>query len=121
MAMAAPHAGSGKPFTAASAALSTEKLDSKFKGRLPITELTEDQAILHALNRLAYGASSGDLERVRKMGLEKWIDQQLHPESIDDSALDTRLQRYPTINASASRLLNEYPPPGLAAKKEGET
>jgi uncharacterized protein (DUF1800 family) len=120
-AIAAPPAGSGKPVTAASAARSSEKLDSKFKGRLPITELTEDQAILHALNRLAYGASSGDLERVRKMGLEKWIDQQLHPESIDDSALDTRLQKYPTINASASRLLNEYPPPGLAAKKEGET
>ena len=55
------------------------------------------------------------------MGLEKWIDQQLHPESIDDSALDVRLQKYPTLNASAAKLLDEYPPPALAAKRAGET
>src|SRR5271170_1184546 len=46
-------------------------LDKKFKGDLPITELTEDQAILHALNRLAYGPRPGDVERVRQMGLAK--------------------------------------------------
>ena len=63
-------------------------LDKKFKGNLPITELTEDQAILHALNRLAYGPRPGDIEQIRQMGLEKWIDRQLDPESIDDSALD---------------------------------
>jgi uncharacterized protein (DUF1800 family) len=94
---------------------------AKFKGRLPITELTEDQAILHALNRLAYGPRPGDLERVRQMGLEKWIDQQLHPESIDDRALEVRLEKYPTLTQSASKLLSEYPPPAQAAKKEGET
>ena len=60
-------------------------LDKKFKGKLPITELTHDEAILHALNRLAYGPRPGDIERVRQMGLEKWIDQQLEPKSIDDS------------------------------------
>jgi uncharacterized protein (DUF1800 family) len=95
--------------------------DAKFKGHLPITELTEDQAILHALNRLAYGPRPGDVERIRRMGLEKWIDQQLHPESIDDSALNTRLEKYPTLNMSAKKLLDEFPPPNQAAKKAGET
>jgi uncharacterized protein (DUF1800 family) len=95
--------------------------DAKFKGHLPITELTEDQAILHALNRLAYGPRPGDVERIRLMGLEKWIDQQLHPESIDDSALNTRLEKYPTLNMSAKKLLDEFPPPNQAAKKAGET
>jgi uncharacterized protein (DUF1800 family) len=121
LAIAAPHAGSNKPSTAAGAAPVSVGLDSRFKGHLPITELTEDQAILHALNRLAYGPAPGDVERIRKIGLEKWIDQQLHPESIDDSALDKRLDKYPTLNASASKLLDEYPPAALAAKKEGET
>jgi len=117
LAIAAPdkHAAAGGSSPA------TAPLDAKFKGRLPITELTEDQAILHALNRLAYGPRPGDVERIRKMGLEKWIDQQLHPESIDDSALDAHLQKYPTLNASAGKLLDEYPPPGLAAQKEGES
>src|SRR3984885_9331443 len=96
-------------------------LDKKFKGTLPITELTEDEAIMHAMNRLGYGPRPGDVERVRKTGLEKWIDEQLHPESIDDAALDERLAKYPTLNQSASKLLSEYPPPAQAAKKEGET
>jgi uncharacterized protein (DUF1800 family) len=121
LAIAAPNAGSNEPSTVAGAARASVGIDSKLKGHLPITELTEDQAILHALNRLAYGPAPGDMERIRKMGLEKWIDQQLHPESIDDSALDKRLNKYPTLNASASKLLDEYPPAALAAKKEGET
>jgi len=73
------------------------KSSKSFRGKLPITELSEDEAILHALNRLAYGPRPGDIETVRKMGLEKWIDEQLHPESIDDSALDARLEQYPTL------------------------
>src|SRR3984957_18966413 len=96
-------------------------LDKKFKGKLPITELTEDEAIMHAMNRLGYGPRPGDVERIRKMGLEKWIDQQLHSDSIDDSALDQRLQRYPTLNLPAKKLIQEYPQPGQVIKKEGIT
>jgi uncharacterized protein (DUF1800 family) len=96
-------------------------LNGKFNGHLPITELTEDQAILHAMNRLAYGPRPGDVERVRQMGLEKWIDQQLHPDSISDSTLDERLDKYPTLKQSATKLLGDYPPAAQAAKKEGET
>ncbi len=114
-AAAAPGAGAekySKPPAAAS---------GKFKGHLPITELTEDQAILHALNRLAYGPRPGDIDRIRQMGLEKWIDQQLHPESIDDSALQNRLEKYPTLAMSSTDLLAEFPPPNQAAKTAGET
>lgn len=96
-------------------------LDKKFKGNLPITELTADEATLHALNRLGYGPRPGDIERIRQMGLEKWIDYQLHPDSIDDSALDHRLEHYLTLNKSSKKLLDEFPPPQQAAKKEGIT
>ena len=92
-------------------------LDKKFKGKLPITELTEDEAILHALNRLGYGPRPGDVERIRQMGLEKWIDQQLDPDSIDDSALDARLEKYPTLKMSSKQLLEEFPQPNQAAKQ----
>ncbi|HXA79170.1 MAG TPA: DUF1800 domain-containing protein [Candidatus Acidoferrales bacterium] len=118
--IAAPNASADKHKTATSAPNATS-LDSKFKGHLPITELTEDQAILHALNRLAYGPRPGDVERIRQMGLEKWIDQELHPESIDDSALDKRLENYPTLNLPSRKLLEEFPPPNQAAKQAGET
>ena len=96
-------------------------LDKKFKGKLPITELTEDEAILHAMNRLAYGPRPGDVERIRQMGLEKWIEQQLHPEAIDDQSLQQRLQRYPTLAMSSKQLLEEYPRPAQVAKQEGIT
>ena len=100
---------------------SSLKLSKKFKGKLPITQLTEDEATLHALNRLGYGPRPGDVARVEQMGLEKWIDQQLDPDSIDDSALDQRLEKYPTLKMSSQKLLEEFPPPAQAAKKEGET
>src|SRR5947207_2944742 len=57
----------------ASAKNKKSKNDPALKG-LPITELSPDEAILHALNRLAYGPRPGDIERVRQMGLAKWID-----------------------------------------------
>jgi uncharacterized protein (DUF1800 family) len=88
---------------------------------LPISGLTENEAIVHALNRLGYGPRPGDLDRVRQMGLSKWIDRQLHPESIDDSALNARLASFPTLTMSSGKLLNEFPKPQVAAKREGVT
>ncbi len=117
LAIVAPNADADRHSKSPNSASEPTSLDSKFKGHLPITELTEDQAILHALNRLAYGPRPGDVERIRQMGLEKWIDQQLHPESIDDSAFDKRLEKYPTLNMSAQKLLEEFPPPNQAAKR----
>src|SRR6266568_91808 len=91
------------------------KLDPSLKG-LPITELNADEAILHALNRLAYGPRPSDVERVRQMGLAKWIEQQLNPNSIDDKAMEARLQDYPTLRLSTAKLIDEYPQPKQAEK-----
>ena len=88
---------------------------------LPVTDLTAPQAIQHALDRLGYGPTPGEIESVQKMGLAKWIDQQLHPESINDSALTARLQKYPTLDMSSAKLLEQFPRPQLEAKREGIT
>ena len=112
---------SGQSNMNTSAAHERIALDKKFKGKLPITELTEDEAILHAMNRLAYGPRPGDVEYVRQIGLEKWIEQQLHPELIDDAELNQRLQRYPTLAMSSKRLLEEFPRPDQGAKQQGIT
>jgi uncharacterized protein (DUF1800 family) len=90
------------------------KQDPALKG-LPITELTVDEAILHAMNRLAYGPRPGDVERVRQMGLAKWIDQQLASNSINDQALNARLENLPTLSMSSAQLIEEYPQPKQAA------
>jgi uncharacterized protein (DUF1800 family) len=84
---------------------------------LPITELNADEAIFHALNRLAYGPRPGDVERVRQMGLAKWIDQQLNPNSMDDRALEARLEDYPTLRMSTTNLMEGYPQSKPAEKE----
>jgi Protein of unknown function (DUF1800) len=43
--------------------------------------LSPEQQIIHALNRLTFGSRPGDIEEVRRMGLAKWIELQLHPNS----------------------------------------
>src|SRR5260370_27669741 len=50
------------------------KQDPSLKG-LPINELPADDAILHALNLLAYIPRPRDVERARRMCLSKWIEQ----------------------------------------------
>ena len=57
----------------------------------------DDQRILHVLNRLAFGPRPGDVERVRAAGLPAWIDRQLHPETIDDSATERALAEMPSL------------------------
>jgi len=96
------------------------KQDPSLKG-LPISELSPDEAILHALNRLAYGPRPRDVERVRQIGLAKWIEEQLNPGAIDDKALEARLQNYPTLRLSTAKLIDEYPQPKQAAKLAGLT
>ncbi len=92
------------------------KQDVALKG-LPITELTPDEAILHALNRLAYGPRPGDIEKVRQMGLASWIELQLKPNSIDDHSLDARLENLPTLKLSSAALIEDYPQPKQAEKQ----
>src|SRR5258706_12941553 len=94
---------------------------SKALKGLPVKDLSDDEAILQALNRLGFGPRPGDLERVKQMGLQKWIDQQLHPDSINDSPLDARLDRFPTLRMSSTKLLDEFPEPKVAARREGVT
>jgi uncharacterized protein (DUF1800 family) len=92
------------------------KQDPVLKG-LPVTELSPDEAILHALNRLSYGPRPGDVERVRQVGLAKWIDSQLKPASLDDKPLEVRLENLPTLRLSATALIRDYPQPKQAAKQ----
>ena len=105
------------PGSAASSTKNKNKNSDPVLKGLPITELSTDEAIQHALNRLAYGPRPGDVERVRQMGLAKWIDQQLNPQTIDDRAVEARLNIYPTLTMKTSQLLAEYPNPKQPAKQ----
>ena len=75
----------------------------------PGSLLTQDERILHALNRLTYGPRPGDFERVKAMGLQAWIVQQMSPQKIDDSALEVRLAEFPAMSLPLAQLMAAYP------------
>jgi len=71
--------------------------------------LSERQRVLHALNRLTFGPRPGDVDAVLAKGLEEWIEDQLHPESIDDSALNSRLAPFATTRMSLKQIAELFP------------
>jgi uncharacterized protein (DUF1800 family) len=76
--------------------------------RSDVRELPADQQIIQALNRLTFGAKPGDVLKVRAIGLDNWIDQQLHPDKIDDSAIERFVSTYSAINQNQNALLQQY-------------
>ena len=76
--------------------------------RSDVRELPADQQIIQALNRLTFGAKPGDALKVRAIGLDNWIDQQLHPDKIDDSALEQFVAKYTVLHQDQNGLLQQY-------------
>lgn len=90
---------------------------------LPKSPLSEDQQITHTLNRLSYGPRPGDVERVRQMGLARWIERQLEPGRIPDDRVEVALQAFPTLTMPVPELVRAYPEPDqkvLAKLRSGQ-
>ena len=89
---------------------------------------TEEEKIIHVLNRLGFGPRPGDIEKVAAMGLEAYIEQQLHPQEIPDPAMEKRLSGFKTLKMTPEELAELYPAPNqlrsqrqkLQAERQGE-
>ncbi len=75
-----------------------------------VPQIEDDKRIVHSLNRFTFGIRPGDVERVRAMGLDKWFDEQLHPEKIDDGAVEARLAPFRTLKMSTKEMVENFPP-----------
>lgn len=75
-----------------------------------IPPLTEEQKILHLLNRAGFGPRPGDIERVRRMGIERYIEEQLHPEDLSDDFLSRPLLALSTLQMSQFEILQTFEP-----------
>lgn len=85
----------------------------------PVSPVPNDEnSVRHALNRMAYGPKPGDVDRVRAIGLERYIDQQLNPERVADAAIETRLQSFSTLTMSSQELANKYFVPALMERQQ---
>jgi uncharacterized protein (DUF1800 family) len=56
------------------------------------------------------GPALADIEEVRRTGIEKWLDLQLHPERIaEDPVLEQKLKPYETLRLPAAQIVKDYP------------
>jgi uncharacterized protein (DUF1800 family) len=102
-------------------AFSAEIALGRKKQKLPLSPLDPQKQALHALNRLTFGPRPGDVNQVLAVGIDNWIDQQLHPERIDDTALEARLAPFRTLRMDPKELVDNFPSnPMIKAVAEGK-
>src|SRR6187551_2720515 len=65
----------------------------------------DDKTIVHVLNRIGFGPRPGDVERVRALGLRRYIDEQLQPDRLRDEAISGRLAPLETLNLSSREIV----------------
>src|SRR5262249_30811120 len=80
--------------------------------------MDDDKHIVHALNRFTFGIKPGDVDQVRALGLDKWFDQQLHPEKINNDPLEARLAPFRTLRMSTREMVEAFPSPQIVKAVE---
>ena len=76
--------------------------------------LSDSEKALHVLNRLAYGPRPGDVDAVKRLGVKRYVEQQLNPDSLPlPPDLADRLSALPTYQLTATQLYQQYGPPSF--------
>ncbi len=80
-------------------------------------KLTQEQKIVHVLNRLGFGARPGDVEKVKAVGIQKYIEQQLDPASINDTVAEKKVDGLEVFKMSTAEVFAKYPNPGALLRQ----
>jgi uncharacterized protein (DUF1800 family) len=100
------------------AALSSSPAAQRSSGAVP--KDPDEKTIVHVLNRIGFGPVPGQVDRVREMGLAAYIDQQLTPERIPDTAMAGRLAEFKTLQLTLRELAEEYYLPAMAERRAAQ-
>ena len=92
-----------------SLACAVPQLLAKKKDKAGDAGPNEQKRAVQALNRLTFGPRPGDVQQVMAMGVDRWIDLQLHPEKIRDNAIEARLAPFRTLRMSSKEIVEEFP------------
>jgi len=90
-------------------ATSADLAIARKKENLAATQMDQRKRAVHALNRLTFGPRPGDVDRVMAIGVDQWIDQQLHPDKIDERAFDARLTPFRTLRMQTREIVENFP------------
>ncbi len=72
-----------------------------------VPPLTRDEMVDHLLSRITYGARPQDRERVARIGISAFVEEQLHPEEIDDAAAEQQLARFDVLRDDTGALVQK--------------
>ena len=81
----------------------------------------DERTVRHVLSRITFGARPGDVARVRQQGLERFVDEQLHPDRISDPGVTRRLDGFETLRLSSRAIAERYELPALQEKRKRQT
>jgi hypothetical protein len=96
--------------------LSNSSLQAAAQNKKPPSETPaqlERRRALHALNRLTFGPRPGEVDKVLAKGVDSWVEDQLHPESMDDGALGSHLSAYRALTLRPQELAQTFPTDGM--------
>ena len=82
--------------------------------------LTQEQKVIHFLNRTSFGPTREAVQRVNRIGIRTYLDEQLRPERISDSLVEEKLAALKTMRLSSRELVELYPPPQVARTQTGQ-
>ena len=77
----------------------------------------DDATIVHVLDRTGFGARAEDVARVRELGLDRYLDEQLHPERLSDAEVRARLAGFQTLALDSSTIAQRYYAPLLRERR----
>jgi uncharacterized protein (DUF1800 family) len=78
---------------------------------------SDDFTIVHALNRVGFGPRAGDVERIRAIGLDAYVDEQLRPDKIADGSMDDRLVDLTTLRLTSREIADRFERPAIEAQR----
>src|SRR5215510_14075483 len=81
-------------------------------------KLTEEQKVVHFLSRTSFGVKREDVQKVNRLGIPAYLEEQLHPERISDSLAEEKLAGLKTMRLSSRELIELYPPRQQAGQQE---
>jgi len=84
----------------------------------PAAQKSDDATAIHVLNRLGFGPTPTAIERVKRMGVRAYVEEQLHPQRIDDAAMTPRLSGFTTLTRSTRDLAEDYFLPAMMERRE---
>jgi hypothetical protein len=96
----------------------TQTVTVKLPAPPKLRQIQGDELVLHALDRLTFGPRPDEVEEVKAIGLDTWITQQLHPATIDDTAMEKCLEQFPAMRLSEEDLTRKYPPGSVIRQVE---